>query len=274
MSAELVDLIESIAALAGVIIAFAALIFAAVQYRDSNNLKNRLTAITADLANTSEQQTKVLEAISTRPVGRLPTYLQVISDTIEKEADKSITILCDHPGYGIYSAPDEFERYSKIIQKKTVDLEERVRLMFLGEESRKVLHAEQFHREDDWDDWKQEDPKRQQLMERFCSSWAEDKEAGDMTREEFLDLLEEAHGDVLENRFGNADKWKTDLPMPLYFWICDDRVAIFSIAVFDKEARDQGLRTVAFRTEDPSLVVALNGIFERYKEQQPETQPV
>jgi hypothetical protein len=233
-----------------------ALVLALIQYFDAQRQTSTLKAIS--------------ESLSTRNVGQFPTYLQVIANMIEK-ADKSITILCDHPGYGIFSAPDEFQRYSKTIQKKIVD-EKEVQLMFLNGHRRQGLHKEQFHRKDDWEKWKTENSERKQLMKRFCNSYGKGKKAKSITHNEFLNLLEYAHDEVLKNDFGKAERWETDLLVPLYFWICDDREAVFSIALFDREARDAGFRTIAFRTEDPNLVRPLKDIFDRYTKQTEKTQ--
>jgi hypothetical protein len=110
----------------------------------------------------------------------------------------------------------------------------------------------------EWAEWwsENEDKIRKYLSARKASASYET-----LLQEGFVDLLTEGDANTLDGEFGKANRWTTTLVMPLYFWIVDDRKAVFALAPFMEDALEVG-----FRTSDGELIRALRGIFDRYRE--------
>jgi hypothetical protein len=73
------------------------------------------TSDTVTQANRNTEQ--IAKSLSTRYLGQFPDILPEIVDAL-KEADKEISVLCDVPGYAIYSRHDTYLDYESILRKK------------------------------------------------------------------------------------------------------------------------------------------------------------
>jgi hypothetical protein len=82
------------------------------------------------------------------------------------------------------------------------------------------------------------------------------------SEDEFLKTIAVSNKEALNEHFGGADKCETSLVMPLYFWIVDEEVAVFSLRRFPKAG---AVEEWGFQTRDGPLVEALKGIFDQYR---------
>lgn len=205
-------------------------------------------------ANTLEQTQR---SLSTRYIGEFPDYIPEIVDLIEN-ARKEVLIFCDFPAYGHFSNHATWLNYRHAIELKSLN-QVRLSLMCLTEGGRYKLNHEQFSKaEQGWEEWKREQKVRDQIHSLLQSHKCA-KTIDEISREEFVNLLEETNKQMLNGALARAETLEVDGYMPLYFWLVDKKEAIFAIPSFSGEHTEYG-----FSTSDPKLISAFVEMRERY----------
>ena len=193
------------------------------------------------------------ESLSTRFIGKFPFFLPDIVDVI-CSAKESILILCDVPAYGCFSDPHNALAYRQGLERQ-IQLGRRVELTCLDEERRGRQTTELLSR-DDWESWKHENRERPQA---FLSAHAHGVDLLTISRDEFIRALNEADEDILRQVF-RKDVARLPIDVPIYFWIADERSAIFAIRAMAAGAFEYG-----FRTSDRALIQGLLDIRRRFR---------
>jgi hypothetical protein len=205
-------------------------------------------ALAASQLRSARAQTRSLETIfsslSTRYIGDFPGYLSAIADEIDK-AEKSVSIFCDFPAYGCFSDPDKWLKYRFAIGRKMAQSVS-VEFTCLDRQGRKRFSPEQFEKPNgQWDKWKEE---RREQLERFLRAHKPKLALGELSKDQFLEILESVNLLMLEDTFAPAIKHQVRMDMPIYFWIIDSRVAFFAFRYSNKNLE------CGFSTLDPKLI--------------------
>lgn len=234
--------------------------------------------VTSALDASATTLSAVEQGLSTRSLGSFPDYVPDIV-TVIREAQVSIVVFADLPAYAVFSTPAYWHEYRELLHDRRLkstrpDAAFTVRIRCLSASQRRINHAGQFP-PSLWNT--ADEPLRQRMMAPPASVGVHTEDE----RHAFLDrvaafranhpLPDDGDGPDSYERFFERLEWvhqqeeqflaaeAIDETMPLYFWIADDRVAVFALACFTAEAREVG-----FLTRDPGLIEALKGIFERY----------
>jgi hypothetical protein len=191
--------------------------------------------------------------VETHHIGAFPEFLPEIIEILDA-ADKSITIFCDLPAYGVVSSSERFEEYAKVIERQAKNPRVEVRMLHLDEAGRAASLGIQFR-----GSW--EVLRKKPAVDSFVATATETLDEQN-PKQSFLALVEARQVETLE-RFEGADVVAdpTDLIMPLYFWIVDNSKAIFALTEFSPQAHEAG-----FRTGSKNLITAMNGIYVRYRD--------
>ncbi len=226
----------------GIVLAFGALALGAYHERE-------LRAALKELAN-------VQSALSTRYLGQFPHFLSVIVQELSR-AEESIVIFCDVPAYGFYSDPKDALAYQYTLALKSAE-GKRIELTCLEAETRERYEREQFT-EKVWDQWSSDHHAREKVIDFLASRSIDNPEQA--TWETFIKALDEVHASFLHDVFGRRAN-EVSLDIPLYFWMIDGRIAVFSIPVLsDKE----GWHEYGFITADHALIQAFREMPARYQ---------
>jgi hypothetical protein len=196
---------------------------------------------------------RTTESLSTRFIGTFPHFLPSIVDLIQ-QAKTSVIVVCDYPGYGRVSDPDNGLAYRHALERQ-IQLGRRVELTCMDRERRRRQAAELWNRMN-WDDWRAENRDK---ISTFVAAHDNIAEPLTITRDEFLRILDEGDEQLLGQLFRkNAVQLPVDIP--LYFWIADERVAVFSVPTLAVTAFEYG-----FRTSDRALIQALLDVRQRLR---------
>ena len=218
-----------------------ALLVAAYQHDQAREMQKHLITISSSIA--------------TQYCGEFPHFMPEIVRKM-REAENNVTIMCDIPGYGHYSRPDDYELYRAAIvdlvaKKKTVDL-----TVYSEKRAQDALDIQfsELPTEDNSAAWAVFRAYEKRRNESISDVGALRKSLAKQN-EEHVDQFE-------KERLRSMDR--VDKAMPVYFWIVDDKEAIFSFA---------GLRvkpsSVAFRTVDPKLIEIFKRILHDVKNHVP-----
>lgn len=227
-----------------------------------------LTAIQVGLDKTTRTLGEIETAISTVFVGEWPEFMSVIAETV-RSAEHELVILCDHPGYGVFSTPEDFDEYLVAIRTKAPRIP--VKMMWMEGSLRETLRRNQFGPGSipNWNRWRTEHRKQVvRVLERWQEYFPGETSPSDATsisREAFEALLDAIHAFLIEHRFRDVVRMPDmALNMPMYFWIADGRRAVVALVPAGPSAREIG-----FRTSDPNLISALQGIWNRFSAGRP-----
>ncbi len=184
---------------------------------------------------------KLVGAFSTVYKSRFPSYLNDVSKLIEN-AGKSIFILCDLPAYGVFSNNKSFVKYKLAIEEK-IEAGIPVHLTCLSPSRRREALTQQFEAQ-----WKNKSAHFSILLRSFHAKYHEkDAEYGDDI-EKFLKDVEDINIDLL--RYVFHDKYNPiEQHMPIFFWLVDDKEAIFAIPCNNQKIIEYG-----FSTRDSRLI--------------------
>ncbi|HEX3324089.1 MAG TPA: hypothetical protein VHR65_02960 [Solirubrobacterales bacterium] len=268
----------------GVGLAFAALIYALRQFNDAgqtlsrigdvnenlNKLTGRLDDSVGDIGERLQESVKSLEGqLSTKQLGLFPDFMPDIVDLLD-EAEGEVLICCDHPAYGVFSAFSEYESYATAIQRK-VKQGIPVSLLCNDEARCEELREIQITIGGEWSKWRQKEN-----MRDFLTKYGDTKQRWSVRlwpvridKDEFLEVLAKADERALLEVFAGVPagrKVKTHDVLPIYFWMASGTRKRKARAVFAMASLTEGAFEVGFQTEDPGLILALKGIFGRYKE--------
>jgi hypothetical protein len=228
---------------------------------------------------------RVSRAVLTRQIDSpFPDFLPLITDLVGS-ARTSLRVLCDNPAYAVVSGGDSFDEYLAALTTKTADLADGPpkkvgKLMFLDTEERRQLHRHQVCPRDhksDWEKWRDENViKLAEFWKRsskLCDA-AEVVPPATLSLDDYVDRLVKTNAAVLERHLRKASlklmRFRDGVIKAgpsLYFWLRDefndDRQAIFVIVPLGRV--EEHNRERAFHTQDPGLIDALVGVFERYE---------
>jgi hypothetical protein len=286
---ELADAIAVEGVIVAVCFGILAVRIALLHERDLRGVSGRIVRVSDDLGGVSNKLGKVSESLQTKPIGNFPEYLSKISALIGR-AEQSVTVMCDHPAYAIYSEGAGFDAYIAALKEKVARRSREhsfsVDLMFLAAEERRQLHRDQLElfakQEEDWVRWRNSEKmlaflKRAHAVCHPDARPMKDSEAerarSTLTRDQYVEELEAANEALLRHHFYGAHR--VLLPLrdaagnpqahsrgpSIYFWMRETE-AIFAIVPLGKKSSET--REVAFETQDPSMIDALRGTFSRY----------
>lgn len=190
----------------------------------------------------------ISESMSTQYVGEFPNDIPAITELV-KDATKEVTILCDVPGYGHFSSPAQFLAY----QAAVVQLPQTVKVSMTvytrekaGEANREQL-GESFR-------GIRESP----AFRRFIRFHKIPKPEIPTDMPKLLEMLAQNYDKHLRDfNIKSIDVSTIARAIPLYFWIVDDRVAIFSFPSLSIDPPE-----VAFRTYDRNLISIFRSILQ------------
>jgi hypothetical protein len=236
-------------------------------------------------------------SMSTRYLGRFPEYVGQIAELID-HAEHSLVIVCDVPGYSLFSNRKSWLDYERAVKNYHLKRNSYMKLVVLDATGRLARMTEQLQSAvDDWPKWL--DNKRnmdnletlllhlprhqiEDLLAKSASpplvatadalasagnlSVADRKQLSQLARSlspaSFIHLLNEQHRAVLNDAFGGIHYTEVEVDLPVYFWIADDRRAIFSIPNISAQETEH-----AFITSDHRLIRALTLMQERLTSQ-------
>ena len=207
-------------------------------------------ALASQIEKTDATLTSVRETLSTRYLSNFPDFMPYIVDLVAN-ANSSVTIFCDIPGYGVFSDPENAGKYCDLLEQKRHNPKFRIELTCMDERNRHEYIAEQFGKFDF------NSPTLRGRLQRFAASRGLDV-SGLSTHASLITAIEEADADTLRHTFLSR-ALQTHDRMPIYFWIADDKTAIFSIPALSADAIEYG-----FTTSDKELITAFKNMKRRY----------
>ncbi|MBZ5551128.1 MAG: hypothetical protein LAO21_00300 [Acidobacteriia bacterium] len=198
---------------------------------------------------------EVKESISTRYIGMFPEYYAEIVSLLER-AKQEIIIFCDFPSYGSFSDPRYWLLYRQAIERKSVN-GVKIELTCLNKSLRSVCLEEQFFEGcHDWNIWKQT-PINKNRLQSLLDSHRGSPGIVELSKEQFLKMLEADEQQALNETFANATISAIDSNASLYFWLIDKNSAVFAIpSVAERE--------YGFSTIDQKLISAFIDMRDRY----------
>jgi hypothetical protein len=259
------------------------------------NVSGSLGGVSTTLGSVSTRLEGVSKSVQTQPIGEFPHFLPRVTELIAR-AEKSIVIMCDAPGYAIYSNGPEFDAYAAALKNKIASRAENpafsVDLMFFADREREQVQRHQTARyaktEDEWNVWRDSPQTYNRLREflkralRVCDPEAMEASDSDisqqvdtLTFDDFIKRFDSVDEILLEHHFYGANRrvlmFRDNLAMPqvpshgpsIYFWMRDDLEAVFAVVPMGDKVGES--REVAFQTRDPAMIEALRGIFSRYR---------
>jgi hypothetical protein len=168
-----IDLADAVA-LEGIVVAVTFGILAVrVALRHEQELRtvsHGLGGVSVTLTSVSQRLESVSDSVQTQPNGEFPSFLSQITELLAK-AEKSITVMCDAPAYGIYSNGPEFDEYAAVLKGRIALRSQNpafsIDLMFLGDQEREAVQRNATQRyaptTDEWHAWR-ESPETQTLL--------------------------------------------------------------------------------------------------------------
>jgi hypothetical protein len=253
------------------ILAIVAIAFALVQYRDAkaqslelSRILGNLSVIVTELSTQTTHLRQVERSMSTRYLGTFPKYLDEITEVVSGAKD-SILILCDLPAYGCFSDPPGSTEYAQAIERK-INAGVDVRVIFFAAERQKEFLGEFFSvlRIADWERYKYT-PENRLRIEQFVER--NRQAAGlphvtleSLTRDDLVTLILAKSAQTFEHKFMPAkESLVTTEEMPVYFWVADNRKAVFTIS-----SRSEGATDYGFRTTSTDLITAFSDMWNVY----------
>lgn len=246
-SADLIGVAGLVVGVVAVIVGVAAIGFAL--YEGHRQIKT-MEEVRDDLRTSVKH---VEEQVSTHYVGKFPKFMDEIVGVL-RTADQSITVFCDLPTYGLVSDPECFRRYTELIETRVKKDDFCVRMLNLDPAGRTKSVGVQCGDPGKW-----AETRRKPEVAAFIEEAGKDKDS--ISRQEFLGLIEGRQVSAIEHFESiGVDVVETAQIMPLYFWIADDKRAVFALTQFNSEAHEAG-----FQTSSKNLISAMTGIYERYR---------
>lgn len=249
-----------IAEIVGLVLAILALIVGMYHLKEINETVEKVDEVNKSLAGqiqkTDATLSRVRDTLSTRYLSNFPVFLPDITELV-RSAKESVVIFCDIPGYGVFSDPENAGRYFDQLEQKRRQPGFRLELTCMDDKSRHEYIVEQF-RSFNWQAWQQNQALRHRL-EVFAAS--RDIEVRALsTPENLIAEIEKANAETFQHTFLGKGV-RTPAQMPLYFWIADNRAAIFAVPALSADAIEYG-----FATSDKDLITAFVNMKRRYDE--------
>jgi len=204
-----------------------------------------------ELGRTVERIETIQHGLSTQYLGAYPAFFSKIAQVVSR-ARKNLVIVCDFAAYGSFSDPSTAEDYFYAIRKRRrfTNLEVTV-LNSAG--SRRLLEA--LFTDNQWSDW-QKDAEKRAKVNQFLKQHGKPPDSI-KARQDLLKALNDVNDQVIDDVFHNSVN-RTQLDIPIYFWIADCDEAVFTIAS-PRDGVEHG-----FYTSDKSLIRSLLDLRKRY----------
>ncbi len=210
---------------------------------------------------------KISASLTTAFIGAYPRQLGRVKELL-KEARNRVVIVCPTLTYGQIGRRSEWRelmrRLDDLAESRTCTVKTIV-LRGLGRiEYRQARYGSLSDR--DWNSWKERwRDDLQDFLSKDVPDLSEATKVENLKLERFLDLRYVFHKRALEQRSPKLQVQESDVPLPLYLWIVDDK-AVFSIPEHvDREGE------LSFYTADSRLVEALTKFADRHLTQSSET---
>lgn len=203
------------------------------------------------------QLDEIRQGLSTQFLGRFPDYFRKVADLVE-QAERDIFILVPFPSVGCFTSPDSFIRYKQAIERKTIKAEGVAVYMTCQTHEQRLLRCkEQFNKEGpEWEDWKRENVR---MIESFLFTYGQGTSIEKLSRDDFVKMLEIIDQQLIPREFAKTDYAETELDIPIYLWIIDEKIAVFAIASVTEAHYSFG-----FMTTDQKLITAFKDVSIRY----------
>ncbi len=210
--------------------------------------------------------TKTLKAIaghvSTKSLSEFPEYISELPALI-KSTEKHLDIVCDAPSIAIFSNYCLWKEYRRSI----IDLHDnnpkvKITLTILEVDLARKHISDQFSDiTQDYSKWKA-NPENQSKVLKVLDQTLVDEEYDydELTIEELTEVFLKVDEIELKTTFKNAIVHRVKYPMSSYYWISDEREAIFAIPRFGKGSVTEH----GFRTNDEALIRSFRSITNRY----------
>ena len=193
------------------------------------------------VGSTNRSLRDISESMSTKFTGKFPDHIPEITRLL-RTAKKGVTIVCDLLGYGYYSSPERYQEYRAAVLGLSSDVD--VKITVYGKERASRAAKEQLGTSFD-------DIRRSSTYQSYVRYYNIVSNEAPKNIDEFYALWDQNYDkhysdfnikDIVINQVRHK-------AIPVYFWIIDDRVAVFSFPSLSIEPPE-----VAFRTSDRNLI--------------------
>lgn len=183
----------------------------------------------------------ISKSMSTKFAGRFPNHIPEITRLLEL-AENKVSIVCDLLGYGYYSSPEQYQEYRAAVLKLSKKVP--VRITIYG--AREAERAARQQLGEDFDVISKSQTYRNYL--KFYKITPE--EAPTNTKEFYARWTKDYEKQCVEYNIGKIVIHQVkEKAIPVYFWIIDERDAIFSFPSLSVDPPE-----VAFSTSDRNLL--------------------
>jgi len=206
---------------------------------------------TSDIVTKASKNTEqIAQSLSTSYIGKFPDTLPKIIGALQ-EAENEILVLCDVPGYGIFSKHDPYLDYESILRKKAQHVT--IKIAVLGSTRRKQILNLQFGSQN-------LDILRKTDKYEAFRKWGGPDVDKIKTISDFVNVMAGAHDRIVAEFLQTMKVRQYNGDIPVYLWLIDDKVAVLSIPNLERKNPVEN----AFLTRDPRLIAQLANIFNSY----------
>lgn len=189
---------------------------------------------------------KVVESISTKYINNYPNYIKEITELIST-AEKDILIVTADITKGVVASHTDWIKYIQSLSNKLETQNVRLKILTYDRSRRSEHQNERIL------DWEKFQKNNEQKITQFSKyrKYSDPISKVDI----FLKELEALNNEITNFTLKHGEFEETNTPLTLYFWIVDDKEAIFVIPSINTDDNE-----VAFRTKDPRMILALKNI--------------
>jgi len=211
-----------------------------------------------------ESQIKKMEGIesgmSTRHKGPFPAYSNDIVNIIS-DVKESIEIVCDVPGYGIFSTHSEWVKYKNKVWECIGDPNISVSIVTLDHNARNELYEMFFPNDNvEWQELVRKESFASKLK-IFSQFYMGNKAVNEISFKEFMDAHKSEQDGLLKKEFKHAKQYEisSHKEMPVYYWIVDKSSAVFAFRVLEEKENDF---EHGFVTTDSKIIESIRRIYD------------
>lgn len=242
----------------GITLSIYALIVTSYDFQDLKDKTQGLGDVIEQVKSETENFNRVVSSVSTRYIGKFPENMAEI-ETLLSNSSKSLTIVADVIGYGVFSRNDFYKKIHNILREKINAAGIDVEILVYDDSTRMEAMREQF-RDVEWTD--QLIQSNLPAFKKFVQerTWINAKP--DSTRvnsvsskEELMLLISELNVDLiaeLENITGEKNFKLLSERQDVFIWLSDQNKAIFSYLNYGFNDQE-----VSFYTQDKNFIGVL-----------------
>jgi hypothetical protein len=194
----------------------------------------------------------ISQAISTQYLDSFPGNMEDIIEVIES-ADVHLTVMCDMPAYGAYSAPGHFKSM-KSAYMDAYNRKVKIQLIHYSDSLMNLFTRAQL----------QGRPFVDRLSDTTFRVWAHENQFPiPMSEGQFFERLDTIQAHTIahfENQCGTERK-TVSAPLPFFAWIADGKVAVISFW----GVQGASVAELTFRTTDPKMIDAVYRVIRTVK---------